>query len=345
MNWRTNRRHLPRCALSRTDGCHLERLNYLSLHAEARPEVKLLRRFVELVDNTPAGSGELHRVANDGAEHSLEIESRADGLANFAQRFQFPNRPRQLAGPRLQFLKQSYILNRDHCLVGESFEELDLRWGEGAHLGATCDQRSYEFSLLTQRNSQPGAPAGGTQHWEIILSVDVGNVERAVLAHPAIVWLIHTNLDAPDGYRTEMSPRNIRGPLLESHYYVIDSTNPGGAFDNGVKDRLHVRGRAADDAEHLGRCRLMLQGLAQFRVALPEFSEQAHILDGDHCLVGEGLKKFDLAVSERVDLHPTNGNRADRDAFAEQRGGQHGAKAEPIHRDLALWELVIGLSR
>ena len=60
--------------------------------------------FVELVDNAATGVGELHRVANNGAEHGLKIESRADGLANLAQRFQFANRPRQLAGPRLQFL-------------------------------------------------------------------------------------------------------------------------------------------------------------------------------------------------------------------------------------------------
>ena len=36
---------------------------------------------------------------------------------------------------------------RDHRLVGESFEELDLRRGEGAHLDATCAQRPNEFPL------------------------------------------------------------------------------------------------------------------------------------------------------------------------------------------------------
>ena len=53
-------------------------------------------------------------------------------------------------------------------------------------------------------------------------------------------------------------------PLAESQQYVINPTNPGGTLDNGVKDWLHVGRRAADDAEHLGRCRLVLQGLAQF---------------------------------------------------------------------------------
>ena len=65
-----------------------------------------------------------------------------------------------------------------------------------------------------------------------------------------------------------MSPRNHPVPFAESQHHVINPTNPGGALDDGVEDRLHVRRRAADDAEHLRRCRLMLQGLAQFRVAL-----------------------------------------------------------------------------
>ena len=71
-----------------------------------------------------------------------------------------------------------------------------------------------------------------------------------------------------------MGPRNHTVPLAESQHHVINPTNPGGALDDGVEDRLHVRRRAADDAEHLGRCRLMLQGLAQFRVALAEFLER-----------------------------------------------------------------------
>ena len=51
-----------------------------------------------------------------------------------------------------------------------------------------------------------------------------------------------------------------------------------------------------------------------------------------------------LSVKGRTSVR-TNGNRADRDAFAQQWRGKHGANAEPIHRDFALWELIIGLSR
>ena len=78
-----------------------------------------------------------------------------------------------------------------------------------------------------------------------------------------------------------MSPRNHRVALAESQHHIINPTNPRRALDNGVEDRLHVRRRAADDAEHLGRRRLMLQRLAQFRIALLKFLEQPYVLDSD----------------------------------------------------------------
>ena len=74
--------------------------------------------------------------------------------------------------------------------------------------------------------------------------------------------VINTDLDAANRYGTKMSPRNHDVPLAESQHHVINPTNPRGALDDGIEDRLHVRGRAADDAEHLGGCGLMLQGLA-----------------------------------------------------------------------------------
>ena len=106
-----------------------------------------------------------------------------------------------------------------------------------------------------------------------------------------------------------MSPRNHSVPLMESQHHVIDPTNPRRALDDGVEHRLHVGRRAADDAEHLGRCRLMLQRLAQFRVALAEFLEQPHVLDGDDGLVGEGFEQCDLFLGERADFGTANENQ------------------------------------
>ena len=109
-----------------------------------------------------------------------------------------------------------------------------------------------------------------------------------------------------------MSPRNHHVPLAESQHHVIDPTNPGRALDDGIEHRLHVRRRTADDAEHLGGCGLMLQGLAQFCVALLDFLEQSHVFNGDHGLISEGFEQFDLLVREWTYLCSTDHNRSDR---------------------------------
>ena len=48
--------------------------------------------------------------------------------------------------------------------------------------------------------------AADTQHWEIVLRADVGNMERAVLAHPAKLWLINTDLDAAEWVWNQNEP-------------------------------------------------------------------------------------------------------------------------------------------
>src|SRR5262245_2437045 len=107
-----------------------------------------------------------------------------------------------------------------------------------------------------------------------------------MLAHPAKMRLINTDLDAAHGYGywTKMSPRNQSVPLAESQDHVIDPTDLSRALNDSIEDRLHVRRRAADDAEHFRCRRLMLQGFLQF-------FEQSHVLDGDDRLVSEGFEE------------------------------------------------------
>ena len=118
--------------------------------------------------------------------------------------------------------------------------------------------------------------------------------------------------------------------FAESQHHIINPTNPRRALDDGVEDRLHVRGRAADDAEHLGGCRLMLQRFAQFCVALAEFLEQAHILDGDDRLISEGFEKADLLIRERLDYCSTNNDNTDRLVLAQKRRGEHRSETEAL---------------
>src|SRR5262245_18092310 len=119
-------------------------------------------------------------------------------------------------------------------------------------------------------------------------------MERSMLAHPAMQWRIYIGFGVSNGYGAKMSPSDHCVPLAEPQHHVINPTNPRYALDDGVEDRLHVRRRAADDPEHLGRRRLMLQRFAQFCIALLDLLEQPNVLDGDDRLVGKGFKKFNL---------------------------------------------------
>src|SRR5574341_1549554 len=106
-----------------------------------------------------------------------------------------------------------------------------------------------------------------------------------------------------------MRPQNPLFSLVQSQNNVIDSANPGGAFDDGVENRLHVRRRAADYAEDFRCRRLMFQRLAQLCVTRAKFLEQANVLDGDDGLVGEGLEKRNLFVGKGSHFSTANQNR------------------------------------
>src|SRR5262249_27118888 len=137
-----------------------------------------------------------------------------------------------------------------------------------------------------------------------------------MLTHPAKLRLINAGFWAGNGHRTKMSPRNRNVTFAKSQQHVINSTNLSGALHNGVEDWLHVRGRAADNAEHLGRCGLMVEGFSQFHVALLDLFEKADVLDGDDGLRGKGLKQFHLPLAERTDFLPADKERPNRYAFA-----------------------------
>ena len=70
--------------LSETERGCLIGVDQLLFHLIAGAKVKLLRRLIVFVDDSAISSGELNRPANDGAEHSLEIKSGADCLADFS---------------------------------------------------------------------------------------------------------------------------------------------------------------------------------------------------------------------------------------------------------------------
>jgi hypothetical protein len=69
-----------------------------------------------------------------------------------------------------------------------------------------------------------------------------------------------------------------------------------------------------------------------------QLREQAHVLDGDHRLVGEGLEQLDLRVAEWAHLSTSEHDRADGYSLAQERNAQHRAVAEPAGNRTAFWK-------
>src|SRR5689334_8252644 len=67
-----------------------------------------------------------------------------------------------------------------------------------------------------------------------------------------------------------MRPWNHQVAIFQPHMHIIDPAYARSALDDGIKHRLHIRRRAADDAEHFGRSRLILYSFGKLAIATLE---------------------------------------------------------------------------
>src|SRR5262245_37611241 len=86
-------------------------------------------------------------------------------------------------------------------------------------------------------------------------------------------------------------------------------------LDDGLENRLHLRRRAGDYPKNLAGCDLPLQGFLRL-------GEQAHILDRDDGLAGEGLEEGNLLLGERPGNTARDANGADSVAVSEEGDSQ-----------------------
>src|SRR5262249_56093212 len=73
---------------------------------------------------------------------------------------------------------------------------------------------------------------------------------------------------------------------------------PDRVLGQGLENRLQIEGRASDHLEQLAGGRLLLERDAEFAVTGLQLREQPHVLDGNDRLIGEGLEKGNLSVTE-----------------------------------------------
>ena len=102
-------------------------------------------------------------ASNTGSSSPGELR---DDLQHLRGRGLLLQRLGQLARARLHLVEQPHVLDRDHRLVGEGGDELDLLIGEWAYRLALQDDHADGCSFAQQRNTQHGMKAANSHGFE-----------------------------------------------------------------------------------------------------------------------------------------------------------------------------------
>src|SRR5690349_3349398 len=100
---------------------------------------------------------QLDCVGDDARQYGFDIQSRADRLADFAERFELTDRSRQRIRPLFQLLEQSNVLNGNYGLIGKRFQQCDLFLTERTDFGAPNHNDSDRDALTEQWSGKYGA--------------------------------------------------------------------------------------------------------------------------------------------------------------------------------------------
>src|SRR5215831_20354812 len=122
--------------------------------------------------------------------------------------------------------------------------------------------------------------------------------------------------------------RNVDVALQSVDEPAIRSAESHRAGDQSVEHGLEIERRTADQLEHVAGRRLLFEGDPQLAVARLQFREEAHVLDGDHGLIGKGLEQVDLLVGEGTRLRASHGNGSGGLSFAKHRYDENAAVPE-----------------
>jgi hypothetical protein len=222
----------------------------------------------------------------------------------------------RLTSPRAVSFSTDWVSS----LVGKGLQQLDLAVGERPGLAAGHHDDADGIAFPQHGDEEAASKADRTRHGFIRvlgIELDVGYVDHRALqdrpGRPQGPGWAHREyaVHLLEGFGSEV----VLGDMMDQLAVVLieraeeSIAQPHGASHDGVEDRLHVGRRPADDAQDLRRRRLLFEGLGNLRVSngegavlFLELSEQPHVLDGDHGLVGEGLHERDLLVGERFGL-------------------------------------------
>src|SRR5262245_18285725 len=132
------------------------------------------------------------------------------------------------------------------------------------------------------------------------------------------------------GRKSEVRRKAVAHSFLAGDEALIRITQTGGRRDQRFEHRNKIEGRAADDLEHVGGSRLLLQRFSQL-------IQKARVLDRDDSLTRKALNQLYLLFDEGANLLPVNADDADQFAFSEHRHGDEGANPREVSKSADIW--------
>src|SRR5262245_9483154 len=209
----------------------------------------------------------------------------------------------QLARARLHLVEQTHVLDRDHRLVGEGGDKVNLLLGEWPHRLALQDNDPDWISFPQQWQPQHRASAADLRSFlqgVFRIGQNIGDLDDASFLQDTTEDRSAPGWDSMLFHERLVFGRiTVKGNLPEGiDIRACDAdhvrlTQARGGLDQRLEHNFEVEGRAADDLEYIAGSGLLLQAFA-------ELVEQAGVLDGDDGLGREVLNQLDLLLGERA---------------------------------------------
>src|SRR6516165_12326201 len=161
----------------------------------------------------------------------------------------------------LDIFEQPHIFDRNHSLVGERRDKLDLLFGKRPYC-LPRQRNDANWASLTQKwNSEHGAKGVKLHkfsHRVFRIGLSVWNMDDLALECGPSCQRSPTDRNGmlPEilfelGGATVVG-REITGLAVSSEeQYVVSSAQPRGGLNQCIQHRLKIKGRAADDLQHI----------------------------------------------------------------------------------------------
>ena len=246
----------------------------------------------------------------------------------------------EVARARLHLVEQARVLDRDDGLVGEGLDEFDFPVAESDRLVSRHAENADRLHFADQGHPQPRPVGRAFPNLPRIFVVElreVGDVHDVSFAGRPGRRGISVEPPGRVGEVFAKRLRNIavecarnegRRPFAERSCRGSPRARRTAVSISVCRTESQIERRAADDLQHVGGRGLLLQRLRQIARPRLHLVEQAHVLDGDHGLIGEGLEEVDLALGEWASLPTCDHEYADNGIVALHRDSQRRAKVK-----------------